>query len=236
MPGVTAAFFDLDRTLIPHNSGASWVRREVRAGRLTRRQAAEAGLWFAAYRFGLLDVAPAFRKAAMAMRGQDEEEMRERTRVWWEEEIRETMLTEGIAAVEEHRRQGHRLILLTSSSPYVSQLASNQLALHAFLCTRFGVKEGKFTGEVEMPVCYGEGKVTWARAYAEEEGVDLASSYFYTDSYTDLPMLLAVGEPRVVNPDPRLKREARKRGWVVADWGMGGKGMPEAKKEPATGG
>src|SRR2546430_2634453 len=69
------------------------------------------------------------------------------------------------------------------------------------------------------PVCYGEGKIYWAQRFATAQGVDLGRSYFYTDSITDLPVLERVGEPRIVNPDPRLRRVAARRGWPVLQLG-----------------
>jgi phosphoserine phosphatase len=68
------------------------------------------------------------------------------------------------------------------------------------------------------PACYGNGKVHWAEQFAREHGVNLDQSWFYTDSYTDLPMLERVGVPRVINPDARLRRHARKRGWATESW------------------
>src|SRR5215475_6350161 len=85
----------------------------------------------------------------------------------------------------------------------------------AALVTQLVVREGRFTGEVIEPVCYGRGKVYWAERFAAEHGVELPRSYFYTDSITDLPVLDRVGHPRVVNPDPRLRRLAQRRGWQV---------------------
>ena len=77
------------------------------------------------------------------------------------------------------------------------------------------VRDGLFTGEAVRPLCYGAGKVHWVRELAERHGVDLASSYFYTDSVTDLPVLEPVGHPRIVNPDVPLRRVARRRGWPI---------------------
>ena len=68
-------------------------------------------------------------------------------------------------------------------------------------------------------VCYGEGKVKHAIAYAQKRGVSLDDCSFYTDSTADLAMLKAVGQPVVVNPDPRLMREAKAQGWEIVDWG-----------------
>ncbi|MGD8627079.1 MAG: haloacid dehalogenase-like hydrolase, partial [Anaerolineae bacterium] len=75
--------------------------------------------------------------------------------------------------------------------------------------------DGRLTGEIEPPPCYGQGKVVWAERFAREHAVDLSASYFYTDSISDLPLLERVGQPVAVNPDPRLRRLARARGWQI---------------------
>jgi phosphoserine phosphatase len=78
-----------------------------------------------------------------------------------------------------------------------------------------GLHTGRSLGEV----CFGAGKLRLARAFAEGRGVSLADCTFYTDSYSDLPMLEAVGRPVAVNPDRRLLRRAERAGWPVLDWG-----------------
>jgi phosphoserine phosphatase len=82
------------------------------------------------------------------------------------------------------------------------------------IATRAKTEDGKYTGELEF-YCYGANKATAIREVAEEQGIDLAASYAYSDSATDLPMLEAVGHPVAVNPDRDLRREAEKRGWQV---------------------
>ena len=86
------------------------------------------------------------------------------------------------------------------------------------LASRLGVRDGRFTGEVETPFCFGAGKVAVAEAWAARHDVDLDTSAFFTDSISDLPMLERVGEPVVVNPDLRLGWEARRRAWPVRRW------------------
>ena len=89
------------------------------------------------------------------------------------------------------------------------------LGIEDYLCTRLDADDGVFTGEIVEPACYGRGKCHWAREYAEKNDVDLSESFFYTDSYSDLPMLRAVGHQRVVNPDPRLRLHASLQQWPI---------------------
>ena len=95
----------------------------------------------------------------------------------------------------------------------------NDLQLDGVLCNRFQVRDGVHTGESEGELCFGAGKLRYAEAYARQTGVSLRDCTFYTDSYSDLPVLEQVGAPVLVNPDRRLRREARARGWRVVEWG-----------------
>ncbi len=214
----TAAFFDLDKTLITINSGKLWMECERKAGRLSVWNFAEALVYLLAYRFGIIDMDHAMQRAMKTIKGQNEDELRKRTHLWFENEVQAYAAKGAWSAIAEHRNLGHVLVLLTSSSLYESEAATSFFGLDDFLCTRYGIKDGDFNGEVIKPMCYGPGKVLHAQKWAEENDVDLHQSFFYTDSITDLPMLLEVGNPRVVNPDPRLRRMAKKKNWPILDW------------------
>ncbi len=214
-----AAFFDLDKTLLTVNSGRLWMQCERRAGRLSRWQMTEAAVYLVAYRFGLINMERAMRRALKTVRGLEEDLLRRRTQTWFKDEVEKHEAPGARAAIAEHSEAGHRLVLLTSSSPYESEAATEFFGLDDFLCTRYQTIDGRLTGEVIKPMCYGAGKVEHAGRWARDHDVDLAISYFYSDSITDLPMLQAVGNPRIVAPDPRLRRTARKNGWPVLDWG-----------------
>ncbi len=213
-----AAFFDLDRTLITVNSGALWVKREYQRGRISTRQMVEAIFMLLAYRLSLLDMEASLRKALRIYRGVSEEVIDRRTYRWYYEEVAHKVSVEALEALEHHRQAGHLLVLLTSSSPYVAAAATEHMALDEWISSRYEIREGCLTGELVLPLSYGAGKVPNAEVFARERGIDLARSYFYTDSYSDLPMLLRVGEPRVVNPDLRLNLYARRHGWPRLKW------------------
>ncbi len=105
-------------------------------------------------------------------------------------------------------------------SLYLSELVAEELGLDDVLCNRFEVDDsGAHTGRPVGTLCFGAGKLGYAEAYARDRGVSLADCWFYTDSFSDLPVLERVGHPVVVNPDPRLRREAERRGWPVEWWG-----------------
>ena len=145
MPGV--AFFDLDRTLIAVNSASGWVRREWRQGHVGALDALRATGWIGLYGLGVANMGKVVRAAVATLRGTPEDEIRRRTLVFWEEEVRAQLRPGARAAVERHRQAGDRLVLLTSSSPYLSEPIAAELGLDDWLCNRFEVVDGVFTGE-----------------------------------------------------------------------------------------
>jgi HAD superfamily hydrolase (TIGR01490 family) len=216
---VPIAFFDFDETLIVGNSGNLWIRRELRSGHISRLQALRAASWMVRYRLGFASMEEALRTAIRSLAGTKEETLRQRTRAFYEEEVRHLYRAGAREAIDQHRARGEAVVLLTASSLYLSELVSADLKLDAVLCNRFAVRDGLHTGESEGELCFGRGKLRYAEAYARQHGVSLAECTFYTDSYSDLPVLEKVGAPVLVNPDRRLRREARPRGWRVVEWG-----------------
>jgi HAD superfamily hydrolase (TIGR01490 family) len=212
------AFFDLDRTLLDCNSATLWVRREVRLGFMSRRAALQGASWIALYQTGFLDVEKVLERTIKSLAGQDEAAVVARSRAFWEEEVQGRIRGDGRKVVDEHRRTGHRVVLLTTSSVYLSEDVARHLALDDFLSNRFEVADGRFTGEPFRPLCYGAGKRALAEEYAARHDTPLTDCWFYTDSAADLPALEVVGHPVAVHPDPRLRREAKRRGWPIQTW------------------
>jgi putative phosphoserine phosphatase/1-acylglycerol-3-phosphate O-acyltransferase len=110
------------------------------------------------------------------------------------------------------------LAVLSSSPTYVTRPIAKTLGIEEVLSTTFEVEGGQFTGRLVGPACVGPGKIHWAESLGTRMSVDISKSWFYTDSYTDMPMLERVGNRVIVNPDPRLRLTAKKRGWPIHDW------------------
>lgn len=214
-----AAFFDLDRTLIDCNSGMEWARHEFGEGNISLWQLGQATVWMGLYHLALIDMKKAFDQAVAHYEGVPRRLVDSRTRSWFHRHIAERLRDGAAEAVERHRRADHHLVILTNSSCFEARVATEVWGFDDYLANEFPCDDdGRLLGEFEEPLCYGAGKVERAEAWAEERGVDLDNSYFYSDSYSDLPMLERVAEPRIVDPDPRLSRTARDRRWPVLDW------------------
>jgi HAD superfamily hydrolase (TIGR01490 family) len=121
-------------------------------------------------------------------------------------------------AIEEHRAQGHRLILLTGSPDFIVEPLATYLKIDQVAAGRLEKSGELFTGRMIAPYPYRHGKRLMAERLAAEQGLDLTASYMYGDSPGDLPILEAVGHPQVVNPIRGMRRIARRRGWPILRW------------------
>ncbi len=217
-----AAFFDVDGTLLRVQSGTLYIGYLRRHGLMDLGDLLRIYWAYVTYRLGILNVRSLASVTSRWLRGRLESEVAEHCRHWYETEVRHYFRSEMVDKVREHQRMGHLVALLTGGTRYLNDLIAADLGIEHVIASRLEVVDGRFTGRAELPLCYGRGKLEHAVRFAERHGIRLEDSYFYTDSITDLPVLERVGHPRVVAPDPRLRIEARQRGWPVIE-GSGGR-------------
>ncbi|MCO4760375.1 MAG: HAD-IB family hydrolase [Myxococcales bacterium] len=214
-----AAFFDLDRTLITVNSGLLYAKWEHAAGRLSRRRLAQAMMWGALYHLDLIDIERAIASALLQYVGVPEVEVAANTAEWFRSEVVQHLAPGGADAIAWHQAAGRPCVLLTNSSSYAAEVATAEFGLDGWIANRFTVDgKGLLDGGFEAPLCVGAGKLLRAEKWAADNGFCLGESWFYSDALSDLAMLDGVGHPEVVNPDPRLRRLARRRGWPIRHW------------------
>ena len=132
-----------------------------------------------------------------------------------EESVLPRLYPEMLARAYAHQDSGELIYILTAASQEMADLLAHVLAFDGGLGSRSEIVDGRYTGRPAGPFNYREGKVLSMREVAEREGIDLSSSYAYSDSESDLPMLRAVGHAVVVNPDQDLRRIAAEEGWEV---------------------
>jgi alcohol-forming fatty acyl-CoA reductase len=126
---------------------------------------------------------------------------------------------EGMRRIREHKRAGHRVLLLTGALDVVVEPLAELLDVEVD-CAHLLVKDGRLTGDLQSPPPAGEARGTLLEEYAAQNGITLSESFAYADSLSDLPMLELVGTPVAVNPDARLSQVAGQRGWRVERWRM----------------
>lgn len=213
----TAAFLDLDHTVIAKSSALAFSKPFMDQGLINRRTVLKSS----------------YAQFLMLLSGADHDQMeRMRTHLtnmctgWNVEQVKaivnETMhdivtplvFAEAAELIADHKLCGRDVVVVSASGEeIVAPIARALGATHA-MATRMVVADGKYTGEIAF-YCYGEGKVQAIRELAAREGYPLEHCYAYSDSITDLPMLQAVGHPSAVNPDRALRKEAIAHGWPV---------------------
>lgn len=205
------AFFDMDETLISVNSAKLWVQYQWQQGELSTTDVVRTLGYLVGYKLAVVDVERLAIQAAQRLIGRSESELEAEIEAWYTADVRPTLVEAMVRVVEEHREKGHACVLLTASSRYIAHAMSQDLELDDFISTRFRVEAGRFTGHLDGGLCWGMEKAIQGREWALKKGVPLEECWFYTDSYTDLPMLESVGYPVAVNPDLRLARWANRR-------------------------
>lgn len=115
----------------------------------------------------------------------------------------------------EHKSSGHRTVIATAAGEYVAERVRAQLGADDVIATPIPIDGERVTGESDGPTAFKEQKLEMAVDYCAERGIKLDDCYFYSDSSSDLPLLEAVGNPVAVNPQRKLKRIAKSRGWPV---------------------
>ena len=213
----SAAFFDLDKTIIARSSTLAFGR-PFRHGGLINRRAALKG---------------AYAQMVFLVAGADEDQMNRMRRYitemcsgWEVQQVRDIVAEtlheivdpliydEAAGLIEDHKAAGHEVVIVSSSGEEVVGPIGEMVGADRIIATRMVVEEGRYTGQIEY-YAYGPAKAAAMRSLAAQAGYDLAECYAYSDSITDLPMLEAVGHPAAVNPDRGLRKLARERGWPV---------------------
>jgi putative phosphoserine phosphatase/1-acylglycerol-3-phosphate O-acyltransferase len=209
------ALFDLDQTLLAGFSAFSFFRERFATGRISPREMSDSLLGALSFALGRTGFSGMMAATTAAYRGLAESVLRETGYEVFEKHLARQIYPESRAIVEAHRARGHTLAIVSSATPYQVEPVAEALEIPHVLCTRLEVEHGVFTGNVVKPTCWQEGKLHYAEELAAAEGIDLAESFFYTDSAEDLPLLEAVGRPRPLNPSARLAGIAHDRGWPI---------------------
>jgi HAD superfamily hydrolase (TIGR01490 family) len=208
----------MDRTLVRIDTATLYVRYQRDSGQATWRDAARVAWWMLKYTLGVIDAPKVAERALQSFRGKEETWMIETCEQWFVDYVLEHVAEHGRRAVERHRNAGDVTAIVTGATPYAARPLARELGIDHVVCTILEVTEGRFTGQVVPPMSYGAGKVALAERLAKEQGFALDEAVFYSDSITDLPLLERVGTPIIVNPDSRLRRIARRRGWPIERW------------------
>ena len=216
------AFFDMDKTLISENSGSVYMKYRYEQGEIDAWALLKGLGAYLQYKLGVLDLLSWTKSMMQEFRGRSEAELAVEAQALFEAAILPAIYPEAVDTIRRHQEAGHDVCIVSGATRFVVEPLARHLGVEHMVYTRLEVEDGRFTGRVVEPICFEEGKIYWLQQFIEEQRIDLARSWFYTDSVTDRPLLDLVGHPVVVNPDPLLYREAIRRRWPVRLFDAGG--------------
>jgi HAD superfamily hydrolase (TIGR01490 family) len=213
---MTLAIFDLDNTLIAGDSDNLWGQFVCEQGLVNEGDFAERNeAFYRDYQAGNLDIDAYLRFALGPLKGRSPEELAAWHAQFMADKIEPLMLPKANALITKHRNAGHVLMIVTATNAYITGPIASRLGIVHLLACEGEKINGVYTGEPKGVPTYHEGKVTRVNAWLAEHGESLADSWFYSDSHNDLPLLQAVDNPVVVDPDPVLRAKALELDWPV---------------------
>lgn len=219
-PGRAAAFFDLDKTIIAKSSTLAFGRPFYSSGLIDRRAVLKSA--YAQFVFSLSGADEAqmdkMRDAMAEMcRGWDVAQVQQIVLETLHELIDPIVYAEAVDLIEHHQLAGHDVVIVSSSGAEVVGPIGALLGVDHVIATEMDVADGRYTGSIAF-YAFGAFKASAMTTLAAQRGYDLAASYAYSDSITDVPMLEAVGHPTAVNPDRALRKVAVERDWPISDF------------------
>jgi len=212
-----AAFFDLDRTLIRRSSVLALAPSFRSRGLISRLDLLRSAFWqvlFVARGASAERVRSAAEDGMKVLDGFPVEELRSLVGEAMEPVLRPLVYDEPLQLVRRHRERGERVYIVSATLQEIVDRIAGDLGFDGAVGSTCEVVDGVYTGR-SLRAVHGEGKARALRELAVADELDLGASTAYSDSHTDLPFLEAVGHPVAVNPDRKLLRIAKERGWPV---------------------
>ncbi len=213
----SAAFFDLDKTIIARSSTLAFSKPFQAGGLITRRSVLRSTYAQFVYHAGgadhdQMEKMRAFLQALCA--GWDVATVREIVADTLDTVVDPLVYDEAVSLIARHHAEGRDVVIVSTSGSEIVEPIGERLGADHVVATRMQVEDGRYTGTIDY-YAYAQAKADAVHELARERGYHLADSYAYSDSVTDVPMLAAVGHPFAVNPDKDLRAEAGRRDWPV---------------------
>jgi putative phosphoserine phosphatase/1-acylglycerol-3-phosphate O-acyltransferase len=209
-----AAFFDLDRTIINDFSAKQFIKSRLLSGKSTPQELLSQFATIVAYAIGNRDFETLTKISALGVKGIQEKQFIDLGEEIYQEHLASTIYPESRTLIASHLEKGHQVVIISAATRYQVTPVANELGIKDIFCTEMEVQKGKFTGVISE-MCWSEGKARAGRTFAKTNKIDLAKSFFYTDSIDDYPLLEIIGNPIATNPDNKLSQLAFENNWPI---------------------
>ncbi|OGW64241.1 MAG: hypothetical protein A3H49_07455 [Nitrospirae bacterium RIFCSPLOWO2_02_FULL_62_14] len=218
VPSNTAAFFDVDNTLVPGTAIEIRFFHHLRQLGIVGLADAARSLWYLLQHMPPVSLHP-LRERKLYLEGKRPETIEPLADAFIQRDIHPLVSRAAVARLEEHQRSGHHVVFITGCPEFLIAPLAKFLGVETIFCAKPDLDDaGAYTGHLVLPVPYGEGKRLLIEEFAHERGLNLKDCHAYGDSPGDVEILLAVGHPLVVNPIRGMERVATKYRWPVVRW------------------
>lgn len=213
---MSLAIFDLDNTLLAGDSDYLWGQFLVEQGIVDPILYEESNArFYEDYKNGTLDIARFLEFALAPLAANEPEALHRWRRTFIEEKIRPILLPAARKLIERHRALGDLPLIITATNGFVTEPIAALYGIEHLIATIPEFRDGRYTGRFVGTPCFRDGKVARLDQWLQENGHDLAESWFYSDSHNDLPLLSLVSHPVAVDPDTKLEEFARQQAWPI---------------------
>lgn len=208
------AIFDLDNTLIGGDSDSLWGQYLADSGIVDSEVYARENLrFYHEYESGTLDILEFLRFSLKPLADNPLQEMLDLRKQFITDKINPIMLPKATELLQKHRQQGHEILIITATNRFITEPIAEMLGVDELIATEAEMINGRYTGEVVGTPSFREGKIEHLNVWLKKKGYNLASSWFYSDSHNDLPLLEMVTHPIAVDADETLAQHAETKGW-----------------------
>lgn len=210
------AIFDLDNTLLIGDSDHAWGEFLIDEGLVDGRTHKQKNdQFYQDYCEGKLDIYAYQAFALSAIKGKKPEALTELHKKFMASKIEAMIGPKALSLIDEHRQQGHQLLIITATNDFVTKPIASRLGIDELLGCTAEIIDGVYSGQITGTPCFQEGKVARLNHWLESNPFSIEESFFYSDSHNDIPLLEAVGEPIAVDPDSKLQEYANQQGWPI---------------------
>ncbi|MFH0875471.1 MAG: HAD-IB family hydrolase [archaeon] len=218
MKKTIAAFFDVDYTIVCGSTSLEFILYNFRKGKISPMALAKSGYYILKYKIGKLDYHKLSENAKLPLiNGMDIDTVKILSDKVFQKKIIKKISKKALSRIDFHKKSGHKIVLATGSFDFIVKPLSDYLFAD-MIATKAKVTDGKYTSKIEGYVCYADEKAKQIKIYSEKNNIDLKNSYAYSDSLSDEYTFTLVGNPYLVNPDKKRKKEAIKKNYDTIEF------------------
>ncbi|MBP2701215.1 HAD family hydrolase [Photobacterium lucens] len=212
------AIFDLDETLIAADSASLWIAYMVKHNLASAELQQQEEAMMKAYAQGKLDMADYMQATLAPMVGKTQQEIESLVSSFIASEIVPAIYPDALARIEWHKKRGDVILIISASAEHLVQPIAKYLGVENSIAINLETINGVYTGQTHGVLSFRQGKIERLQSWLNNHPNQFRSSYGYSDSINDLPLLQHVNKPFAVNPDPALALHAQMNEWTIMDW------------------